>query len=97
MRFALLAGLGLLAACASVPDVHVTEVARGSAQCTYIGLVSSERSLGDSEAIRQMSAQVHDRGGDTLLLSHGTGDEGLWMHGEAYRCGHGSPAPTSSH
>jgi hypothetical protein len=102
MRLAILATtLGLLTACASaVPEVHVTEDARSTAPCTYIGLVSSERSLGDAAAIHQMSAEVRDRGGDTLLLSHGPGDQGLWAHGEAYRCGHGgaphgatTPAP----
>jgi len=97
MRLAiLLVILGFLTACASgAPDVHVTEDARSTARCTYIGLVSSARSLGNDEAIRQMSAEVHDRGGDTLLLSRGPGDQGLWSHGEAYRCGHGgAPPPT---
>ena len=95
MRLAILAAtLGLLTACASaVPEVHVTEDARATAPCTYIGLVSSERSMGDAEAVRKMSAEVHDRGGDTLLLSRSPGDEGLWAHGEAYRCGRGHAAP----
>jgi hypothetical protein len=92
MRLAILAAtLGLFTACASeAPDVHVTEDARSTARCTYIGLVSSVRSLGN---VRQMSAEVHDRGGDTLLLSRGPGDQGLWSHGEAYKCGQGHPAP----
>ena len=95
MRLAILAAtLGLLTACASaVPEVRVTEDARTTAPCTYIGLVSSERSMGDADAIRQMSAEVRDRGGDTLLLSHSTGDQGLWLHGEGYRCGHGAAPP----
>jgi hypothetical protein len=95
MKLAILAAtLGLLTACASaVPDVHVTEDAHATAHCSYIGLVSSERSLGNDEAVRRMGAEVRDRGGDTLLLSRGPGDQGLWMHGEAYRCGQGHPAP----
>jgi hypothetical protein len=95
MRLTILAiTLGLLTACASaVPDVHVTKDARATAPCRYVGLVSSERSMGEDDAIRQMSAEVHDRGGDTLLVTHSPGDQGLWLHGEAYQCGHGSTPP----
>jgi hypothetical protein len=95
MKLAILAAtLGLLTACASaVPGVYVTKDARITAPCAYVGLVSAEQSMGEDEAVHQMSAEVHDRGGDTLLLSHSPGDQGLWLHGEAYRCGHGSAPP----
>jgi hypothetical protein len=96
MKFAMLVAAGLLVACATpVADVPVavTDDDRATAGCSYVGLVSSVKSLGDAEAVRQMQAQVHDRGGDTLLLSHMTGSEGLAMHGEAYRCGPHHPVP----
>ena len=87
---AIVATAGFLAGCAThAPDVPVavTDDARATAACSYIGLVTSVKTLGGEEAIRQMQAEVHDRGGDTLLLAHMTGSEGLAMHGEAYRCG----------
>ena len=94
MRLAMIGALGFLTACASgVPGVHVTEDARATAHCTYVGLVSSLRSMGDDQAVREMQAQVHDRGGDTLLLAPIGGSEGLAAHGEAYRCGHAVPPP----
>jgi hypothetical protein len=95
MRLAILAiTVALLTACASaVPGVFVTKDARVTAPCAYIGLVSAEQSMGEDQAVRQMSAEVHDRGGDTLLLSHSPGDQGLWLHGEAYRCGHHTASP----
>jgi len=95
MRFATFGLLGLLIACASTaPEgpVMVTEDARSTGSCSYLGLVSSVKDRGEAEAVQRMSAEVHDRGGDTLLISRVAGAEGLAIHGEAYRCGHGHPA-----
>ena len=71
----------------------VTDDARATAGCSYVGLVTSVKDAGDVEAVRRMKAEVYERGGDTLLLSHMTGTQGLAMHGEAYRCGRRRPAP----
>jgi hypothetical protein len=95
MRLATFGLLGLLIACASTaPEgpVMVTEDARTTASCSYLGLVSSVKDRGEAEAVQRMSGEVHDRGGDTLLLTRVAGAEGLAIHGEAYRCGHGHPA-----
>ena len=80
---------GFCACASSVPEVRVTEDPRVTAACSYLGIVSSVDSFGDEDMVRTLSADVHNLGGDTLLLSHGTGNPGLATHGEAYRCGRG--------
>jgi hypothetical protein len=95
MRLATFGLLGLLVACASTaPEgpVMVTEDARATASCSYLGLVSSVKDRGEAEAVQRMSAEVYGRGGDTLLVTRVAGAEGLAIHGEAFRCGHGHPA-----
>ena len=89
---------GVCACASSVPEVRVTGDPRVTAACAYLGVVSSVDSWGEEDMVRKLSADVHALGGDTLLLSPGTGNPGLVTHGEAFRCGRhaGTPIPPPS-